>query len=520
MDRAFENHPSYLHSATCTKLNLDRYPSWSPEELHTILGSLSQLSNLQQLNLQYGSGAIFRLEVLSSFNNLQALRLSNRPHYDNSFLDGCVEALPSSITTLQLCHCTMDAAELALMLGDLTHLKLLRDLDLSGSFSAFGSSGFHADMKGNKAQSAKFAASCTSAGLCTQLTRLIWSDAHVHMYDAFELLAFSALRVFCLRDASIGSSTCNSIGLKDLVHSMRHLEELDILRCRAIHVSSPDYKRMRLSRLSLDYQQFKNSDKSWFEYFVVHEQDSASLQQLFKPFLRMDCGENTHCGTQTWTFEAPFFILTHLTICDADKWPGVFEFLSDLHQLLVLDLRFVPGLYQNSSPACRVVSLNSTAKLTELYIAYGSYITYDLAHCTTLSVLGLIQKGEKPALHLPPFLTKLYLFNILSASTDLGLDTLSDLTSIQLGGKVTGTDATQQLPPLPPTVVELDLWDGVLTDLQQLTRLTNLKKLSMPDPPTKQQLHVMRQLRQLRHLEQTSRHGMLYVCYELAQADM
>ena len=83
---------------------------------------------------------------------------------------------------------------------------------------------------------------------------------------------------------------------------------------------------------------------------------------------------------------------------------------------------------------------------------------YDLSQCTTLSVVGIIHKGEKPALHLPPYLTKLYLYNILSAGTELGLDTLSDLTSIHLGGKVTGTDATQQLPPLPSTVVELDLW--------------------------------------------------------------
>ena len=32
-----------------------------------------------------------------------------------------------------------------------------------------------------------------------------------------------------------------------------------------------------------------------------------------------------------------------------------------------------------------------------------------------------------------------------------------------------------KLPALPHSVTELDLWNGLLTDLQQLTRLTNLK---------------------------------------------
>ena len=73
-------------------------------------------------------------------------------------------------------------------------------------------------------------------------------------------------------------------------------------------------------------------------------------------------------------------------------------------------------------------------------------------------------------------------------------------------------DITRQLPSLPYSTTELDLWDGLLTDLQQLTRLTNLKKLSMPDPPTTQQLRIIRQLRQLRWLDVTGREGMFCCC--------
>lgn len=194
------------------------------------------------------------------------------------------------------------------------------------------------------------------------------------------------------------------------------LVELDIRDCDKFDMSPPDCEEMRLSFLSFDYQQVDYHDIAWLHHFVVHEQDSESM---FKPFLRMECGEHTsQCDVQRWTVEAPFCLLTHLTICNAGEWPRVFDFLTDLHQLQVLDLRFLLEFCQISSPACSletIVALNSTAKLTELYIAHGSYTKYDLAQCTTLSVLGLIQqKGKKPASHLPPYLTQLYLFNIVS----------------------------------------------------------------------------------------------------------
>ena len=77
-----------------------------------------------------------------------------------------------------------------------------------------------------------------------------------------------------------------------------------------------------------------------------------------------------------------------------------------------------------------------------------------------------------------PFLTRLCLYNILSASTDPGLYSLDDLVSIKLGGsrplRGASKDFTRQLPILPYGTVELDLWDGLLNDLQYLTRLTNL----------------------------------------------
>lgn len=46
------------------------------------------------------------------------------------------------------------------------------------------------------------------------------------------------------------------------------------------------------------------------------------------------------CGAEDWVFRLPFWALTHLTINDAQKWPGLFAILNDvgLQQLRVLDI--------------------------------------------------------------------------------------------------------------------------------------------------------------------------------------
>ena len=254
------------------------------------MDSFRQLSSLQQLNLQYDYSVHVPLEALSSFNNLQVLGISCRRLNNKMYLDGSFGALPRSITRLQFLFCDKDEVEPALMLRDLTCLELLHDLDLSHCITAFGSSGVCAIMNDETAQPA---ASCASLGLCTQLTRLILTNARLIIDVTLELLAFSALRVLCLRHAiSLPNPGTIQVGLKDLVHSMRHLAELDIRQCHVVDMSPPDCEEMSLSCLSFDYQRIKHHDKSWLNHFVVHEQDSEAL---IKPFLRMYCDSLSQC---------------------------------------------------------------------------------------------------------------------------------------------------------------------------------------------------------------------------------
>ncbi|KAL0046984.1 hypothetical protein WJX82_003561 [Trebouxia sp. C0006] len=66
----------------------------------------------------------------------------------------------------------------------------------------------------------------------------------------------------------------------------------------------------------------------------------------------------------------------------------------------------------------------------------------------------------------------------------------------------------RHLPELPQTLIELDLWDGLVRGLERMTLLTNLKRLVMPLPPSAEQLPFIKHLRQLRHVDVTTMEGM------------
>ena len=93
----------------------------------------SQLTNLRQLNLQYDSKAVFPVELLSTETNLESLQLSGNSRDDGVHLVGSLQALPSSITRLQLSRCKASSANIGIILQDLTLLKHLKELDLTDS---------------------------------------------------------------------------------------------------------------------------------------------------------------------------------------------------------------------------------------------------------------------------------------------------------------------------------------------------------------------------------------------------
>ena len=145
-------------------------------------------------------------------------------------------------------------------------------------------------------------------------------------------------------------------------------------------------------------------------------------------------------------------------------------------------------------------------------IAGTRFDVVDLEECTSLTSLGIIQAGFELPNHvaLPTSLERLYLHNVLKAdkeTQDPVLHLMTNMVYLKVGGRATTNSIMTLLPQLPPSLLELDLWDGVITGLDHLTLLTRLKKLRLPSPPSPQQLSIIKRLRQLRHIEVTTREG-------------
>ena len=160
--------------------------------------------------------------------------------------------------------------------------------------------------------------------------------------------------------------------------------------------------------------------------------------------------------------------------------------------------------------SCPYISLPLGSKVQELYITTTQYDVTDLKECNSLTHLGIISRGYRlpGSVALPTSLESLRLYNVLKAETEVPeLHRLTSLVYVRLGGRATTQSILKHLPRLPPSLLELDLWDGVITGLDRLTLLTRLRKLRMPSPPSPQQLSVIKQLRQLRHIEVTTFEG-------------
>ena len=477
--------------STCLTLTLDHCLPTTDASNHidTLSQSISQLTNLRQLNLQDAYAAGVPIGALSEQTKLEVLQVSGRLPHDPFHLLGSLQALPSSITRLQLSACTVGVNS-SLNIEDLAHLQTLQDLDLTDCKLRFGTA--------------------SKSGGLSMLTRLLLNCNFAHVSLCDDILPLIALRVLTLRVAQrrfSSSGDTNVLFLGELLCHLSGLQQLDVIDCPAVLISPADCKHLKLRSFSFQYSQLDEPNESCFEHFLVDDTTSANIS---KPFLRMD-GRFTVWGIQDWVSKLPFQALTHLTVHQAERWPDALFDLpeSDLQHLRVLDIRFPHSCSSSSVP----VKLKSKVNLTDLYIADSSHLIYDFAQCTSLASLSITHKvSVKPCISLPPFLTRLCLHNTLSASTDPRLHTLDHLIEVKLGGRVTSTDITRQLPSLPSSTVKLDLWDGLLTDLQQLTRLTNLKKLSLPDAPTEQQLQIIRQLRQMRWLDVTGRQGSFSCC--------
>ena len=105
-------------------------------------------------------------------------------------------------------------------------------------------------------------------------------------------------------------------------------------------------------------------------------------------------------------------------------------------------------------------------------------------------------------LTLPTSLERLCLHNVLREGAHPELHLLSNLEHLKVGAQAKVDNYMTCLPRLPASLLKLDLLDGGITNLGQLTLLTRLKKLGMPLPPNAQQMSVIKRLRQLRHVSE------------------
>ena len=197
--------------------------------------------------------------------------------------------------------------------------------------------------------------------------------------------------------------------------------------------------------------------------------------------------------------------LTHLTLSHALVCP--LPLFSDSNGQALPNLLYLNISFLYSAPSSTVIRLPLGSKVQEIYIAGPSCDHIDFAGCTSLTSLGIMYSGrEFSSLGLPTSLERLCLHNMLKVVTDPRFSHLNNLRVFKVGAQPS-VGVMKCLPELPPSLLELDLWDGVVTNLDRLTSLTRLKKLRMPLPPTPKQLSIIKRLRQLRHIEVTTHKG-------------
>ena len=473
--------------ASCRCLTLDGF---LPKD-QNFLSGYSQLLNLQQLHIRAGQQPVVDLEDLGHLQQLQVLSLAGQSRLTPAYVDGSLVKLPAGLKRLELNRCVIfgEAGHLGFCLQDLSHLDGLVHLDLSFSKASFGT---ETDLISLQTLSALL------------LEETLVCDTHPQSFIN-SLNTATRLQELVLRQLWL-EETRFVLDLGSLLRSLPSLQRLNVTSCSHVNISPADCKDLRLCSFSFHYSQLMNIEVNQFNNFMQPFQLQDS--RVAKPLLQVE-GQFPHFGYQHWVQTLPLKALTHLTIFDAHKWPMALFFDSNsatLPNLQFLDVAFA-SLVSSDMDA---ITFAFPSNLRELYIAGTSCTSIDLADCNVLTSLGVTHRGhEMPSVHLPTSLKKLYLHNVLRAGTNADLASLSDLQYLKLGGRAATKGALRHLPALPQTLVELDLWDGLVRELNSMSLLGNLKKLVMPVPPSSEQMQVIKGLRQLRHVKVTTMEGEL-----------
>ena len=468
---------------SCRQLVLD---SFLPYE-QTFLNGFSQLLNLQQLCIQGGYPVLIDLEDLGLLKQLQVLSVVGQSRSAPALVRGSLDRLPRTLKELRLRACAAMScpSHEGFRLQSLSHMDGLDHLDLS-----FSTASFEMDSELVSLQ---------------MLKSILLEGSTVTPPQALTGFLSTATNVqeLVLRNCVLDDGQF-VLSLESLLQSLPSLQMLDVASCSHVHLGPTDCRTLRLHSFSFHYSQLLNIDVNQFNDFMqpFRSRDGS----LITPLLQFE-GQFPHFGYQHWVQTLPLKVLTHLTIHDAHKWPIALFFDANsatLPNLQFLDVSFASLVSSDMDG----ISFGSDSNLRELYIAGTSCTSVDLADCSALTSLGITHRGhETPSVSLPTSLKKLYLHNVLREGTNADLASLSDLQYLKLGGRAATTGAMRNLPDLPQTLIELDLWDGLVRGLERMTSLTNLKRLVMPLPPSAEQLPVIKHLRQLRHVDVTTMEG-------------
>lgn len=472
---------------SCCWLKLDSFFPYAQSSL----AAFHHLSSLQSLQIHSSQWTNVFLEDFANLQQLQSLSLVGRlgHHSSNIRVFGSLQDLPAGITKLRLHNCHSVPAkrrlrrqEKGFRLQGLAHFSELTCLDVSYCRVSFGAESEVVDLK--------------------HIQVLVLDQAQAKFSESMIASLSTATQ---LQDLSLRTFQFDCVGhqspvlpLGRLLLSLKSLLKLDITSCFHFkHLGSYEYTQLRLHSFACHKSQLSIAEA------MLSRTLSQTLQRregsMIKPSFQVE-GHFSHVA-QHWINTLPVTVaLTHLTIHSPSPWFLGYSGQA-LPNLVYLNMAFVM-----SSGKCITFPVGS--KIQELYIGSTSCDTVDLAECTSLTSIGIIHIGpELPALGLPSSLQRLCLHNVLRAGTYLHLCLLNNLKYLKVGGRASTKGIMQRLPELPPSLHKLDLWDGVVTHLDQLTLLTRLKNLRMPIPPTSQQLSVIKQLRQLRHIEVTTLEG-------------
>ena len=436
-------------------------------------GALNELTNLQSLYIYSNQTNHVSLEVIANLLQLQLLSLVGV----GTKVYGGLKCLPTGITNLQLNKCR-EVPVGSFCLQALSRLPNISSLDFSYCVINFGEEAGGVDLQHIKV--------------------LVLEGAVVRSSPEAVLASLTTakqLQDLNLRSLCFGGYS-SDLQLGKLLSSLQSLQKLDVTSCRHVHFGPSEYTRLKLHCFACQYSQLGIVEAVPFSPFPQEFQTREG--NTIRPSLQV---EGDLRRQQNWIRTLPVTALTHVTIQYGRQWLLAWSLdFEVLPNLLYLDITLLS--YQSAD---QNVSFPASSKLQELYIRGTQCAVVDLAECTNLTSLGIVYEAgyTMQDLGLPTSLERLCLYNVLREGSHPELRLLTNLEHLKVGARATADDYMTHLPRLPPSLLKLDLLDGGMTNLDQLTLLTRLKKLGMPSLPNTQQMSVIKRLHQLRHVSET-----------------